>query len=85
MAVECSESNVLLNFECSVQFCSYTRWFPLELLPVMSKNLDVVLNSSAATEFIYLALVMSCSQGSPEPSTKGLDIDSDVPIKVVRK
>ena len=48
----------------------------------MNIDVDVVVNSSQATEFIYLALVTSRSL---EPSAKGLDIDSDVPIKVIRK
>jgi len=39
----------------------------------MNTNLDIVLNLSAATEFISLALIMSRSQGSLEPSAEGLD------------
>jgi hypothetical protein len=49
----------------------------------VNTNLDV--NLSAAIEFIYLALITSCLQGSLEPSTNGLDVDSDVPIKFVKK
>ena len=36
----------------------------------MNTNLDVMLNSSAATEFISLTFIMSHSQGSLKPSTE---------------